>query len=242
MPIRKSQHEFIEQARKIHLNKYQYGKSLYKNSTTKIVVGCEIHGEFLITPHNHLKGVGCADCGKLISSKTRLSNLDESIQICSKIYNNKYSYELISDYKKGSEKVPVICPLHGVFKVTFQSHKAGRSCSRCAKHGFNRDKLGSFYVLKSGGLIKVGITNRPIKTRLAAINKSSKENFKIIYVVENQSGEIVQGMERSSLSWLREKYKNPERVFDGYTECFLNVNVDELISFIKIIDQTTKGI
>lgn len=38
--------EFIEKARKIHGNKYDYSKVVYVNSQTKVCIICPIHGEF----------------------------------------------------------------------------------------------------------------------------------------------------------------------------------------------------
>ena len=42
---------------------YDYSKSVYINARTKIIVICPKHGEFLITPDNHLnKHIGCPLC------------------------------------------------------------------------------------------------------------------------------------------------------------------------------------
>lgn len=38
--------EFIERARKIHGNKYDYSKVNYVNAKTKVCIICPIHGEF----------------------------------------------------------------------------------------------------------------------------------------------------------------------------------------------------
>ena len=38
--------EFIEKARKIHGNKYDYSKVVYVNSQTKVCIICPIHGDF----------------------------------------------------------------------------------------------------------------------------------------------------------------------------------------------------
>ena len=54
--------EFVEKARKIHGNKYDYSKVEYKDSHTKVSIICPIHGEFLQTPNNHLNGQQCPFC------------------------------------------------------------------------------------------------------------------------------------------------------------------------------------
>ena len=59
---------FIEKARKVHGDKYDYSKVEYVNSHTKICIICPEHGEFWQTPNNHLCGKGCNECGKRIVS------------------------------------------------------------------------------------------------------------------------------------------------------------------------------
>lgn len=56
--------EWIERARKVHGDRYDYSKVRYVNAHTKVVIICPIHGEFEQTPNNHLTGNGCPKCGK----------------------------------------------------------------------------------------------------------------------------------------------------------------------------------
>jgi hypothetical protein len=51
--------DFIEKAKKIHGDKYDYSKVEYVDSQTKVCIICPIHGEFFVTPHNHLRGRIC---------------------------------------------------------------------------------------------------------------------------------------------------------------------------------------
>lgn len=54
--------EFIEKAKKIHGDKYDYSLVDYKHSQKKIKIICPEHGIFEQTPNNHLKGEGCPHC------------------------------------------------------------------------------------------------------------------------------------------------------------------------------------
>ena len=54
--------DFINKAREIHGDKYDYSKVVYKNSKTDVCVICPEHGEFLTNPTNHLSGHGCPNC------------------------------------------------------------------------------------------------------------------------------------------------------------------------------------
>ena len=50
--------EFIEKAKKIHGDKYDYSKSIYQSAKKKIIITCPIHGDFTQTPNKHLNGRG----------------------------------------------------------------------------------------------------------------------------------------------------------------------------------------
>lgn len=71
MPKRKTQEEFIADARKVHGDKYDYSKVKYVNSSTKVCIICPEHGEFWIAAGNFLERRGC----KLCSSKNRVNGL-----------------------------------------------------------------------------------------------------------------------------------------------------------------------
>ena len=55
--------EFIEKAKEIHGDKYDYSKVEYINTKTKVCIICPEHGEFWQTPGSHLNGSGCPECG-----------------------------------------------------------------------------------------------------------------------------------------------------------------------------------
>ena len=65
---KKTQEEFLKEAKAIHKELYDYSKSIYSNFESKIIITCRNHGEFLQTPHNHIKGKqGCPRCVYRIS-------------------------------------------------------------------------------------------------------------------------------------------------------------------------------
>ncbi len=64
---------FLEQAKQIHQDKYDYTKVEWKNTYTKITIICPIHGEFSQIPQNHIRlKCGCRKCGREIT-KSKLS-------------------------------------------------------------------------------------------------------------------------------------------------------------------------
>ena len=58
----KTNEEFIEDAKKVHGNKYDYSKVDYKGNKVNVIITCYKHGDFLQTPNSHLKGKGCPRC------------------------------------------------------------------------------------------------------------------------------------------------------------------------------------
>ena len=75
--------KFIERAKKVHGDKYDYSKVEYINSSTPITIICKKHGEFQQRPDSHLQGQGCPICN---SSKLELEMRDFLIE-------NKISFE-----------------------------------------------------------------------------------------------------------------------------------------------------
>ncbi len=59
---RKTTEQFIEEAKKIHGDRYDYSKVEYKNNKTKVCIICPKHGEFWQKPNVHLSNHGCPHC------------------------------------------------------------------------------------------------------------------------------------------------------------------------------------
>lgn len=139
----KTNKQFIEKAKAIHGDKYDYNKTNYINNIDKVVIKCKTHGYFYQRPSNHLMGNGCRKCSSEQSSKNqRLSNT-EIINRANIIHNNKYNYDKL-DYVSSTKKITVTCPLHGDFQQYMNSHLQGFGCKKCAvekNKEFMRDSL-----------------------------------------------------------------------------------------------------
>ena len=72
MPERATLKQFIEKSKKVHGDKYDYSKSIYINSKTKLIIICPIHGEFIQIPSDHyLSKCGCPKCDPTLSIGTK---------------------------------------------------------------------------------------------------------------------------------------------------------------------------
>ena len=118
--------EFINRAREVHGDKYDYSKTEYVNNHTKVCIICPEHGEFWQVPSSHLRGIGCGRCGG-----TGCLTTEEFIKRAKEVHGNKYDYsECI--YSTAHGMVTIICPIHGKFRQIAHNHLHGATCPKCA--------------------------------------------------------------------------------------------------------------
>ena len=68
--------KFIEKAKEIHGDKYDYSKVDYVNCDTKVCIICHEHGEFWQRPNDHTKGAGCPKCNLSHFERSVMNYLD----------------------------------------------------------------------------------------------------------------------------------------------------------------------
>ncbi len=115
---------FIEKAKKIHSDKYDYSLVNYINNITNIKIICQEHGAYKQLPNNHLRGANCPKCS------SRFINTDYFINKANFIHENKYDYSL-TKYSGALEKIEIICNKHGIFNQIASVHLSGCGCPQC---------------------------------------------------------------------------------------------------------------
>jgi hypothetical protein len=130
--VRLTTQQFIEKANLVHNSKYGYEFVVYRSNRIKIKINCPIHGLFEQQPVDHLSGKGCRKCGyNKIASRCINSDFIAQAGI---IHTNKYDYSLV-EYRNASEKVKIICPIHGLFEQRPHNHIGLKSgCPACNGH------------------------------------------------------------------------------------------------------------
>ena len=131
--------KFVEKARKVHGDKYDYSKVEYKNAHTKVCIICPIHGEFWQIPNDHLNGSGCQKCkiNKIISIKKMDGK--KFIEKARKVHGDKYDYSKV-EYINSKTKVCIICPEHGEFWQKPNYHINNKSgCPSCSQSHLEND-------------------------------------------------------------------------------------------------------
>jgi hypothetical protein len=118
--------EFIEKAKEVHGNIYDYSLVEYINNNTKVKIFCNEHGEFEQLPRTHLFGSGCRNC-KFDSYRISLTKLLEQFK---EIHGDKYDYSEVN-YVSFNHKIKIKCLEHGIFEQTPNCHKKGYGCKKC---------------------------------------------------------------------------------------------------------------
>jgi hypothetical protein len=119
----------LNRFKKTHGNKYDYSFLNYVNSDSKIKIICPEHGEFEQTPRHHYNGRGCPSCAGV-----KPYNNESFIKKAKEIHGNKYDYSKI-EYVNLKTKIKIICPEHGEFEQTPNTHlRTKYGCRKCLSY------------------------------------------------------------------------------------------------------------
>jgi hypothetical protein len=237
---RLSQKEWVDRANKVHNNYYDYSLVDYKNQRQRLTIVCPRHGEFTAIAGVHvLGGAYCHEC-RTRPPGTPRSTQEEFIDKVKLVHDNKYDYSE-TVYTKLPDKIVVICKEHGRFEIIANNHANGRGCQSCAKYGFKMHKPASLYILEADNIVKIGITNRKVKERVCKIRRDCEHNFKIFSEFKFDLGKDAIRIETILLNELAETHAQPVEVFDGSTECFIDLDKSYLIKRIgELISEINK--
>ena len=205
---------FIRRAKEIHADKYDYSKVVFTGIHNDIIIKCNTcNSETLQRPSNHLLNKGCKVCNNSTTTETFIV---KGI----KVHSNKYDYSKVA-CTKTTDAVVIICPIHGEFEQTAQSHLKGSGCPTCAKTGFDKTKPAILYYIKvkSHGLYKIGITNLTVEKRFTIEDLSNIEILRTWYY---ENGEECAKTERTILEEFKSfKYYGDKVLRSGNTELFV---------------------
>ena len=135
--------DFIQKAKDIHGDKYDYSLVEYKGSHKKIKIICTVHGIFEQVTSSHLNGRGCNKC----FAKNKCESNEEFIKKAKEIHGNKYEYSLI-EYENVTKKMKIICKKHGVFEQSASYHLRGIGCPIC-RESKGEEKISKFLKSKN---------------------------------------------------------------------------------------------
>ena len=120
--------EFLRRARAMHGDKYDYSQVEYRGRSRKVSIGCPVHGWFRQKPAIHYLH-GCPECGRY--NFQRLTT-EEFIRRARALHGDRYDYGRVH-YVNLKKEVEIVCPRHGPFWISPNSHlRNRRGCPMCA--------------------------------------------------------------------------------------------------------------
>lgn len=140
--ISMDRYEFIWKSVQKFEYKFDYREvGKIKNSKSKVVLICPIHGVFMQEVGNHLRSAhGCTECGKEARGKSNRDTKDSWIIKAIKRHGDFYNYSKVR-YIDCYTPVTIICPIHGEFQQVPYYHTSENGCPKCGNIKKNANKI-----------------------------------------------------------------------------------------------------
>ena len=135
--------EFIEKAKAVHGDNFDYSKAEFVDWKTKVYVICKQCGRgFPQNPYSHLKGMGCSSCAQNLKHTT-----EDFILASKKLYPSKIKYDRCK-YVNAKTNVTLYCTEkdengneHGYYTVNPGNHLRGTyGCKKCQYESVKKKK------------------------------------------------------------------------------------------------------
>lgn len=202
--------DFIELAKEIHGDEFDYSKVEYINDKSPITIICKKHGEFQTKPVIHKQGYKCPVCRYGGNSDEKVVDF---IKKAKEIHVGRdYDYSKVS-FKIKTDKVTIVCPTHGEFSQKAGAHLLGQKCPDCAKiEGDSKQKR---------------LTESEILLRAANVHGDTYEYDLSEYVSSNEQIKI----KCKKHGWFKQLLFNHLKG-SGCLECGIDVQRNTLADFL----------
>ena len=139
MPKKLTKEQFIEAAKLVHGDNYDYSLVDYVNVDTKVKIKCNECGNiFEQIPYTHKKGSGCPKCSAI--KRANRKTLEELKNTFKNI-----DFSNVKEYKNNEQLLDLICKECGnEFKRTYKELEKGRECIYCKKTSNRKNNLEVF--------------------------------------------------------------------------------------------------
>ena len=158
-----TQKEFLRRCMQVHDGSLlNFKKSKYSGVRNKVVVYCKLHGEQSITAGNLMRGAGCVHCAIEKNSDAKRTSISEFVKRASSHYEINYDYSQVT-FKNLHQKITVICPIHGAWRVIAANHVIGKSgCPTCRSIEF-AENAKKFNTLSTEDFIELSVKSHGLK-------------------------------------------------------------------------------
>lgn len=198
---------FKTKANTVHNDTYTYEKAVYVNAHTKLLVSCQVHGDFPISPTNHVQGKGCPACAIQRTRAVQIKSTATFITHARSVWGDIFDYSTV-DYDGAKTDITFRCLKHDKL-VTQQpsNHLQGKlACPQCNHMKSSKESaLADFLKI----FTKVEQRNRSIL----------KPKELDIYLPEHNLAIEFSGMYWHSHGSIQEENKNKNNHYNKYKEC-----------------------
>jgi ssDNA-binding Zn-finger/Zn-ribbon topoisomerase 1 len=130
--LTKTYEDFLKRAMIVHGDRYRYSELSYERLKKPIEIICPKHGPFFQKPEKHIAGHGCTKCRIEQGTFKTKDTSEKFIVKAENVQGKKYDYSGVV-YKNSDTKVQIICPKHGIFSQSPESHLSGSGCPVCSE-------------------------------------------------------------------------------------------------------------
>jgi hypothetical protein len=232
----KDTQSFIEKANIIHNFKYDYSKSVFISSQSKLTITCPVHGDFQQTPGSHTNmKCGCRFCS--LEKNNIFCNTEKFIEKAVIKHGKNYDYSLVQ-YINNAKKVKIICnKCNTMFLQTPNRHLSTSGCWNCSHVTVfsktdwinmcnSKNCSPSVYIIRcfneTENFIKIGITSYPIYRRFSS-KTSMPYSYEVLKEIKGSS-DFLYDKEHLLLKNFKEYQYFPNLQFPGSRECF-NISI-----------------
>lgn len=123
--------QWVEKAKEIHGDRYDYSESNYLGNQQFLRIGCNTHGMFTQKAGVHLQGSGCQQCGWTLAGSAHKVDFDVFVSQAREKHGEQYEY-LESTYIGATDLMTIVCKDHGEFSQKPIQHLAVVTpCAKC---------------------------------------------------------------------------------------------------------------
>lgn len=145
--------KWIERAREIHGDFYDYSRMKYRGSWAKVEIICLKHGPFFQSAAGHTTMKhSCPDCGREKQALSQTYTHEDFLRLARSRHGSRYDYSQ-AEYKPriGGEQelITIICPEHGPFSQRAHDHINGSGCTGC-----KFDKIKTIHLMSQDEFIE----------------------------------------------------------------------------------------